>query len=357
MRFAFRVDSSSSIGHGHAMRCLALANALKSSGHDCTFVTRELTGFLIEPIASNGHRIAPLAIKDEFDQLGPVWPEAMQQQDSEETSEALSADEYDWLIVDHYRLDSMWHRHTIGLQTCPKMRLAVIDDLANRHHKCDLLIDHNAGRQVQDYQALVPAECRILTGPNYAILRDEFKHEAPAVRAPINPAMPRLFICFGGVDAINATCATLECLRTLTLPKATQVTVVMGSSAMWMGEVTQLVSKLSYTCEILQNPKDMAMRMNTADIGIGAVGVSALERCAMGLPSIGVVVSENQVRGASALAEAKTMIEIQFAQLQFELPQAIAYLLNSENYLNMANRAKQLCDGQGVDRIVNELEN
>lgn len=99
------------------------------------------------------------------------------------------------------------------------------------------------------------------------------------------------------------------------------------------------------------------MRMNTADIGIGAVGVSALERCAMGLPSIGVVVSENQARGASALAEAKTMIEIQFAQLQFELPQAIAYLLNSENYLNMANRAKQLCDGQGVDRIVNELEN
>jgi UDP-2,4-diacetamido-2,4,6-trideoxy-beta-L-altropyranose hydrolase len=351
MRIAFRADSSRNIGHGHVMRCLALANALRLDGHLCTFITRNFSGSLVELIKMNGHCIQLLSGTQEFDQIGQIWPDEMQQTDGEEVITGLPDYRFDWLIVDHYGLDKTWH-HLIGQRV---VRLAVIDDLANRTHLCDLLIDHNAGRQSIDYRNLVSPHCNVLAGPKYAMLRSEFKYSNYDHRRAVDPAKPRLFISFGGVDSINATCATLECLLNLGLPITTQITVAMGASAMWKDEVGQLVSLLPYSCKVIQNPENMAMLMNEADIGIGAVGVSALERCAMALPSVGVVVSENQAPGASALHQVKAMIKIQLSQLQLELPQAIEQLLNPECHSEMAQRAKHLCDGLGIQRIVSEL--
>jgi len=159
MRIAFRTDASSQIGTGHAMRCLTLADALREQDAECQFVCREHEGHLMGYIRSRGHDTHALprtrpSSSFESDLAHASWLGVDWQTDAAQTRQALGNAALDWLIVDHYALDRPWES---ALRSSCK-RIMVIDDLADRQHDCDLLLDQNYGSSAERYRAYGSSE-------------------------------------------------------------------------------------------------------------------------------------------------------------------------------------------------------
>lgn len=304
MNIAFRVDASLQMGSGHAMRCLTLAEVLKGRGATCVFISREHPGHLNAVIRRRGFEVLALpAGADSRDpiSLSPVggpahahWLGCDWAVDAEQTKGAMGKDMVDWLVVDHYALDHRWER--LLRDRCHQ--IMVIDDLADRVHDCDLLLDQNLGREVRDYDTLVPEQCVRLIGPRYALLRPDFAAlRDHSLRRRAQPELRQLLITMGGVDQTNATGAALAALKDCLLPAGCRITVVLGGQAPWRAEVERLAACMPWPTEVAVAVDDMAQRMAESDLVIGAAGSTAWERCALGIPTLLVVLAPNQAQG------------------------------------------------------------
>ena len=181
MRVSFRVDASPQIGIGHYMRCLTLADELKKRGSHICFVTRHLPDHLREMLVKMEHELAllPTSQRCETDELSHShWLGTSQASDAEGTLQALGDGTWDWLVVDHYGLDARWE---LTLRT-RVTRILVIDDLADREHDCELLLDQNFYEAMDTrYCGKVPKHCALLLGPRYALLSDEYRDRKSVV--------------------------------------------------------------------------------------------------------------------------------------------------------------------------------
>jgi UDP-2,4-diacetamido-2,4,6-trideoxy-beta-L-altropyranose hydrolase len=372
MKIAFRADASLQMGSGHVMRCLTLADALKARGAQCHFVSRAHPGHLLEAIHQRGFKVnsllAPATTAQEaIKKVAPeessspqqepahaAWLGRTWQTDAQETAVILADLQPDWLVVDHYALDQRWEE-----VLAPHYRkLLVIDDLADRPHCCDLLLDQNLGSEQEHYSLLVPAHCHVLTGPQYALLRPEFAALRPYSlrRRQARPALRQLLITMGGVDQPNATGQVLQALKTCALPADCRITVVMGLTAPWLQNVRELAAQMPWPTEVVVNVNDMARRMADSDLAIGAAGSTSWERCCLGLPALVVVLAENQKPGAQALetTHAARLIET-VRDIAAKLPLAIRELNDSDCQRLMSLAAGAITDGQGVKKILNAM--
>lgn len=303
MHLAFRADASLQIGTGHVMRCLTLADALRERGAQSTFICRPHSGHLLDLIQQRGHKAKALAPADDgftasaepthAKWLGTDWA-----RDAEQTQQAMGNQGVDWLVVDHYALDIRWEQslrpHT--------RRIMAIDDLADRQHDCDLLLDQNLGRQAQDYEGLACGQTQILIGPAYALLRPEFvQWREHSLQRRAQPELKNLLITMGGVDQVNATGQVLDGLTSCELPLGLRITVVMGSTAPWLTQVQAQAAAMPRPTQVLSGVSNMAQIMAESDLCIGAAGGSAWERCALGLPTLVLILAANQQAGAMAL--------------------------------------------------------
>lgn len=368
MKVAFRTDASLQMGSGHVMRCLTLADALKAQGADCHFISREHPGHLLEVIRQRGYKVncltavvqpAQAAIKSivkeaPSQQQEPVhaaWLGSTWQTDAQETAAILADLQPDWLVLDHYALDQRWEE-----ALAPHYRkLLVIDDLADRPHRCDLLLDQNLGSQPEHYAQWVPAHCRVLTGPHFALLRPEFAALRPysLQRRRTQPALRQLLITMGGVDQPNATGQVLQALKTCILPADCRITVVMGLTAPWLQNVRELAAQMPWPTEVVVNVGDMARRMADSDLVIGAAGSTSWERCCLGLPTLMVVLAENQQAGAQALEAAHAAHLIRaVSDIATQLPLAVRELMDSDGQSRMSLAASAITNGQGVEKIL-----
>jgi len=371
MKIAFRVDASLQMGSGHVMRCLTLADALKAQGADCQFISREHSGHLLEVIRQRGYKVnslvahaqpAQAAIKSIVKEaLSPkqelahaAWLGTTWQTDAQESAAILADLQPDWLVVDHYALDQRWEE-----ALTPHCRqLLVIDDLADRPHHCDLLLDQNLGRKPEHYGPLVPEKCQVLTGPQYALLRPEFAALRPysLQRRKVQPALRQLLITMGGVDQPNATGQVLQALKTCTLPQEFRITVVMGLIAPWLQNVRELATQMPWPTEVVVNVNDMALRMADSDLAIGAAGSTSWERCCLGLPTLMVVLAENQQAGAQALEAAHAARLIgSVSDVATQLPHAVQELIDSTHPARMSLAASAITNGQGVEKILKAM--
>lgn len=354
MRIVFRVDASLQIGSGHVMRCLTLADALHGEDTCCHFVCREHSGHLLETIRARGYKVHTLPctesvgaeVVEEYEHwLGCDW-----HADAMQVKEVLSGLDADWLIVDHYALDWRWER----LVAAHCRALMVIDDLATRAHECTLLLDQNLGRESIDYAALVPANCTVLAGANYALLRPEFsvlREQSLAHRK--QGALSQVLISLGGVDKDNATGAVLDALRPCSLPTESRLVVVMGSQAPWLNDVRQQAETMPWATEVLSDIRDMARRMTDSDLAIGAAGSTAWERCCLGLPALMIVLAENQWPGARALAASQAAWLVgEPNDIAEQLPRLIGRLMQAPAMTAMSEHASRITDGKGTSRVV-----
>lgn len=361
--FIFRTDASLDIGNGHVMRCLTLARALRARGGRCCFVCREHEGHLLGHVREEGFEAfglsASASAKAQAESAdSPALPHAAWlgenwRDDARQTLTVLDGLFADWLIVDHYAIDARWQGALRG--AC--RRLMVIDDLADRAHDCDLLLDPNLGRTVHDYADRIPADCTALVGPRYALLRPEFAASRPSSlqrRADREPE--QLLVTLGGVDKDNATSQVLEALLRCTLPADVRITVVMGPHAPWLQEVRALVESMKWPTEVRVNVADMAPLMAQSDLAIGAAGTTAWERCCLGLPSLVLVLAENQRKSAEALEAAGTVVRLEsVARLAQELPEKLKRLWNRNVLHEMGIAASAVTDGQGAARVASML--
>lgn len=359
MKFLFRVDASVSIGSGHVMRCLTLAMVLRTRGAHCHFVSRAHQGHLIELVRQRGFEVtelAPVSVPA-GDDAGPAhaaWLGSSWQADAEQTRALTLELKPDWLVLDHYALDQRWESMVQPAST----RLLVIDDLADRAHACDLLVDQNLGRSASDYRGLVSAGCKVLAGPDYALLRPEFANLRDTSLARRSGARLRhLLLNMGGVDQHNATGEVLAALCGTKLPADCRISVIMGMQAPWIAEVRELATRMPWATEVLVNVADMAEQMANSDLAIGAAGSTSWERCCLGLPTLMVILAANQEAGAAALQDAGAAVLLGRAgDIRATLPAALCDIQHPGRLGQIAAAAAALVDGHGAQRVLRALE-
>lgn len=304
-----RADASVQMGTGHVMRCLTLAESLAKRGAAVSFLCRELAGNLCDHIEARGFRTFRLA------------PGA---DDAGATEEILEELKPDWLVVDNYALDAAWESRMRPLAG----RIMVIDDLADRRHDCDLLLDQNYYADLESrYLGLVPETCRLFLGPRHALLRPEFP-EARSAMAERTGTVTRVLVFFGGSDSTNETGKALEALARFK-EKALSADVVVGASnprKELIREQCAALPGVAFHCQV----PNMAHFMADADFAFGAGGTATWERCFLGLPAAAIVLARNQleviraVEGAGALRNLGWHQEVTAGRILEELEWAVA---------------------------------
>jgi UDP-2,4-diacetamido-2,4,6-trideoxy-beta-L-altropyranose hydrolase len=334
----FRADGGAAIGSGHLRRCLSVAERLRDRGHRCLFICRASDRSFNGLVSDAGFDLIELPAADAMSQ----------EHDAEQTLAAVGGALFDVAIVDHYGLDHIWEKAV----RCVAGRLAVIDDLADRRHDCDLLIDVAPGHPAR-YDSLVPAGCHQLLGPNYAMLRPEFARLRQA-RAERSGAADRILISFGGVDPDNLTGTAIAAIRA-GLPKVAIDAVLTGLSPHRQALEDHAAHDPHLSLHV--DAANMAELMQAADLAIGAGGSTSWERACMGIPSIVAVIAENQRTTADALERLGCAVAVAAGpNFAAELGRLVQFLSASPALLRlMATAARATVDGRGVDRVASAI--
>jgi UDP-2,4-diacetamido-2,4,6-trideoxy-beta-L-altropyranose hydrolase len=327
----FRVDASVEIGSGHVRRCLVLAKALLQDGWSVHFASSMETPDAVPSLRGSG--VPMMTIEKTADVAAGL-------------STAMPGG-CDLLVVDHYGLDERFER------SCRPWarRILVIDDMADRPHDCEILVDQTPGRGAADYVPLVPGDCNILAGPDYALLDPRF-HIARTKARRRDGAVRRIFVSLGATDPKGATLLVLAALQRAKL--AVPVDVVVGAANPHRAAVQAAADELSPSAVVHVEVDDMAALIERADLAIGAGGVNAIERCCLGVPSILVVLAENQWGNAEALAKAGAALIVEAAELNDADAFAgviRALVVDSARRAAMRDAAARVTDGLGASRV------
>lgn len=308
-----RTDASTKIGSGHVMRCLTIAHQLTKRGVDVRFMMKELPGNLIDFVENQGFKNVALL-------------------------------EYaDLYIIDHYGIDEVWEQK---LRAYTK-NIMVIDDLANRKHDCDLLLDQNVVPQFEErYNVLVPVHCKKILGPRYLIMREEFikaRQNMPIRTGEIE----NLLIFMGGTDPTNETIKILAALQK-TIVTLNNVHVVVGDGNMYKEQIQTICEQrgFHFHCQI----DYMAELMLSVDFSIGAGGSTTWERCYVGLPSSSTIVASNQRITTEYAATLGAVINIGWHE-EVTVSSYVDLLNNlsieSTNIMKISDRGLRLTEGVG----------
>jgi UDP-2,4-diacetamido-2,4,6-trideoxy-beta-L-altropyranose hydrolase len=306
----FRFEASPTAGAGHAIRSCVVADALTEEGWVCKLVTNSASYEFITDL-NRFERIEP----DNF------------------YSNSIACD---LLVIDSYDLDQVYEKH---FRSYAK-KIMVIDDLANRKHDCDILLDQTYGRDAADYKNLVPEHCKILAGSNYVLLRKEFIQLRPKAleKRHQTTEVKHILISMGGSDTKNYTLKALEMVKESGFDGA--IDIVVGFTSTNSESVKKYIADLPNECTIHVNA-DMPKLIYEADLAIGAAGTSVWERCCLGLPQVLMVIADNQEDIHENLLRSGCLSDL-----------AQAY---NENYSHLSEWAAKITDGLGSKRVVELL--
>ena len=293
MQTVIRADSSAVIGSGHLMRSLTLAERLrKDKNAEVRFISRDLPGNLSFLVTQKGFKLhlLPPAKENKYLSGYAKWLTVTEEQDAEETLAILNGiGKVDLLVVDHYALDIVWENHLHPLAE----KIFVIDDLANRKHNCDILLDQNFYLDKDKrYVGLVPENSELRLGPKYALLRKEFFEVRKRLKKR-DGKIQRLLIFYGGSDATNETEKAIRAI--LRLNACVDTDIVVGARNPHKESIKTLCNSYEFL-HYYEQVDNMAELMNNADLMLGAGGATTWERCFLGLPCIVTAIAENQER-------------------------------------------------------------
>ncbi|WP_228736069.1 UDP-2,4-diacetamido-2,4,6-trideoxy-beta-L-altropyranose hydrolase [Marinobacter sp. LV10MA510-1] len=356
----FRTDASLQIGTGHVMRCLTLADELRRRGHLCEFFCRPHQGHLGEVISTKGFPVRWLrnAANASIPVNGQLlayshWLAASWQADAEQTLEAFEGIAVDWLVVDHYALDHQWEA-VVGVVASHVM---VIDDLADRRHHCDLLLDQNVlGEQNGDkYAGITNQSCKYLLGPAYALLGQEY--------ALITASLPdradkvaRVLVFVGGSDPYHLTEAYLTALSAPGC-RYLSADIVLGKNHQNSKKIQQLASIRGDTGVYCGLPS-LAGLMVRADLMLGGGGATNWERFCLGLPAIVTSVADNQDSLNKALAQQGLICFLGKAEhvTVNDISRGLGEILDDPTaFVAQSRRVRSFVDGKGTGRVADMM--
>jgi UDP-2,4-diacetamido-2,4,6-trideoxy-beta-L-altropyranose hydrolase len=278
------------------------------------------------------------------------WLGMTQEADANACLEVLRGQTFDWLIVDHYALD----RRFQAVLRAVARHVMVIDDLADRCHECDILLDQNLGRSTKDYDGLISPWCTKLIGPQNALLRPMFlAHRMESLARREEAKLDHIVVSIGGFDVENVSAAVVDALDRCDLPEHCRISVVMGQDAPWINHVRSRAKAIRRPTSVLVGVEDMARLLTSCDLAIGSAGGSAWERCCLGVPTILLVAAANQLSGSLALEEAGAAI---IADSPDSLP-AIFQLNFGRKLREISTTSSKLCDGEGAERVSMAMSN
>jgi len=335
MRIAFRVDASPQIGIGHLMRCLTLAEVLKKEGHEIHFISARLA---VDSSWLHQYKVSILP-KENNQEIH--YSDLAQEIDAKKTIDTLCGD-IDYLIVDNYDLDIVWHRILRRYTN----KIMVIDDLADKEFDCDLLLNQNLGSCASDYQGRVPDSCKLLLGCDYALLREEFLclRKRALEKRESTQQIKNILVCMGGSDKSNATYKVLQQIN-----NDYNTVVVLGEASIHK----QMIKKFSSgrNISVVINANNMSELILNADLAIGAGGSTSWERCCLGLPTLVYVLSENQRSVAENLEKIGAVI------ISRNLSREISSMASDLSmWRSMSMNSQKVCDGTGVKEVKKYLE-
>lgn len=341
MNIFFRVDAAVNIGTGHVVRCLTLADELRSKGADVRFICRQDRGNLIDFTKKKNYEVYPLPADIDSDKDLELTEEILKEQDKMP----------ELLIVDHYGIDVKWESPVRKVVK----KIMVIDDLADRRHDCDILLDQNYNKNNSRYNGLVPGHCIQLLGPEYALLRLQFREARESLRER-NGGVKKILVFIGGSDPHNETSKVLRALKMLNRPDIA-IDVVIGTPNPFKNEIENIARQMPHTASYF-DVNNMAELMAASDLCVGAGGTSTWERCCLGLPVIAMILAENQRKIVEDIG--RTGIGINLGRheevKESDIESSIDYLLkNPEKVRGMSLRAMEIVDGRGTDRVSKEL--
>lgn len=335
-----RADASPLMGGGHIMRTVTLANALKQRGWRVTFATT----------ATSLKMAGAMGLSD-FDTV--ILTDA-QKYDPRALRNALP-DGCKILLVDHYALD-LEYTHTLRGWA---QHIVVIDDLANREHDCDILVDQTYGRNPRDYTSLTPAPCSILAGTNYALLRPEFftlRHQTIRHRLT-RSTVTNVIVSAGMTDPKNITKTILDGIVQSNLDL--NGVVVLGSASQNLESISSYVKSLGEKFSLHVDSRDMALLMTQADLAIGASGTTAWERCCLGLPTLALITADNQNVIANTLSAAnisKNLGPVEHLDAAIIATALKDYCEDGERHREIVLSSALACDGLGTARTCIALD-
>jgi UDP-2,4-diacetamido-2,4,6-trideoxy-beta-L-altropyranose hydrolase len=340
-RILFFADAGPDVGGGHVMRCLTLARALTAHGAECAFVESRAAAPILRRFGWPAQTL--LAISGAEDLPGLV----AYAQDFAERFEA------DLIVVDHYQAAAAEETILRGLHRF----VAVLDDLADRRHACDLLVDPGFGRRRADYQGLVRESCTALIGPANALVRPEFAMARPRalMRRASHGPVRRALISFGLTDVGGITRRAVEALR----PRLGDIRldVVLGGAAPSL-EAMRDLADTDRRIHLHVNTHEMVSLTADCDIAVGAGGSSVWERASLGLATVTVVLADNQADMAARMADAGATLALDARATGFEADLLAAWdqLIDDANLRwRLSQRSSELCDGRGAERVAEAM--
>lgn len=313
-RILFVCDAGPGVGGGHVMRCLTLAGALAARGAACAFVrTPEAADILA--------RYAP---------------------DMPLVDEDAAAD---LVVLDSYRMSPV----TEASWRARAGRLAVIDDLA-RPHDADLVLDPSFGREARDYSAPV-----VLAGPAYALVRPAFAAARAGALARRGDPARRCLVSLGLTDVGGITGRVAAALADSGL----SLDVVVGAGAPSLPALEALEALAADGRVTLHiDSGDMAGLITRADLCVGAGGSSVWERACLGLPTVTLILADNQRDMAMRLdaAGVTLALDARWPGLEARLSDAVARLARDDALrAGLSAASAALCDGLGAERAAEAL--
>jgi pseudaminic acid biosynthesis-associated protein PseG len=350
MRIAFRVDASLRAGRGHLSRCLTLANYLRQLGAKVLFICRRDPAVHDSVFTNGGFEVAWLPAL-----LRPEQRVEISMVDAEQTREVLSIQgEVDWLIVDHYELDERWESRVRSYTK----RLMVIDDLADRPHVCDLLIDQTYGADADRYAGLIPGDCHVLLGSSYALLRPEFAEMRATMQQPESYAGPlKVHVFFGSGDPENYTQRYSNWLLS-SFPNLS-VKAAVGLDYEACETLIALNHGYEARFEWERGVTDMARHMAMCQVAVGAPGIATWERACLGLPAAYLSIASNQVAVLEHLAAEGFCDFLGAADTcaREEFVEGVSRFLGNPAYLAEKRLlSMSAIDGMGIARVARVME-
>lgn len=326
-RILFIANAGPAVGGGHVMRSLSLARALEQHGAECFFLAPP-------PVAAILDAFAPDMGRDDATSLEP-----------EAVADAATGVQFDAVVFDHYGLGR--EEHEAVARGRPAL---VIDDLADRPLAADVILDSGPARTEADY-ALLAGGARLLLGPRYAPLRPEFADLRETALARRGGPVERVLIALGMTDVGGVTARVVDRLR----QRVGQVVldVVLGGGAPSLPSLRRVAAH-DPRLRLHVDAQDMAQLILQADIAIGAGGSTSWERCTLGLPTLTIVLAENQRAAAFELAARNATLVIDAADGDFDRAfdrAAVRLMTDAATRARLTAASLEVCDGLGAPRV------